>query len=141
MDFDETSCEGQSYLGSKRFTIFIALSRGLRPLTLLARIKCFFAYKSWTNGRILMILTYVIDIDKTLKLTQGQGHKVKGQGHTGIYVKNSFDYNPWTYGWILMKLLVRVSHTLGQSASLYLLRCHAAFGRLQRSYASSVFCL
>ena len=34
-----------------------------------------------------MILTYIIDIDATLKLTQGQGHKVKGQGHIGIYVK------------------------------------------------------
>ena len=31
-----------------------------------------------------MILTYIIDIDETLKLTQGQGHKVKGQGHIGI---------------------------------------------------------
>ena len=26
-----------------------------------------------------MILTYIIDIDETLKLTQGQGHKVKGR--------------------------------------------------------------
>ena len=25
-----------------------------------------------------MILTYIIDVDETLKLTQGQGHKVKG---------------------------------------------------------------
>ena len=33
-----------------------------------------------------MILTYIIDIDETLKLTQGQGHKVKGQGHIGVYV-------------------------------------------------------
>ena len=31
-----------------------------------------------------MILTYFIDIDETVKLTKGQGHKVKGQGH--IYV-------------------------------------------------------
>ena len=31
-----------------------------------------------------MILTYVIDVDETVDLTQGQGHKVKGQGH--IYV-------------------------------------------------------
>ena len=31
-----------------------------------------------------MIFTYIIDIDETLKLTQDQGHKVKGQGH--IYV-------------------------------------------------------
>ena len=28
-----------------------------------------------------MILTYIIEIDVTLKLTKGQGHKVKGQGH------------------------------------------------------------
>ena len=35
-----------------------------------------------------MILTYIIDIDETLKLIQGQGHKVKGQGHIGIYKKN-----------------------------------------------------
>ena len=34
-----------------------------------------------------MILTYVIDIDVTVKFTQGQGHKVKGQGHKCIYVK------------------------------------------------------
>ena len=32
----------------------------------------------------MMILTYITDIDKLLKLTKGQGHKVKGQGH--IYV-------------------------------------------------------
>ena len=37
-----------------------------------------------------MILTYIIDIDETLKLTQGQGHKVKGQGHIGIYGKKYF---------------------------------------------------
>ena len=44
-------------------------------------------YNSRTDEWILMILTYVIDIDETLKLTQGQGHKVKGQGHINIYVK------------------------------------------------------
>ena len=37
-----------------------------------------------------MILTYIIDIDDTVKLTQGQGHKVKGQGHICIYVKFLF---------------------------------------------------
>ena len=37
-----------------------------------------------------MILTYIIDIDETVKLTQGQGHKVKGQGHICIYVKFFF---------------------------------------------------
>ena len=36
------------------------------------------------NTGIMMILAYIIDIDKMLKLTKGQGHKVKGQGH--IYV-------------------------------------------------------
>ena len=41
MDLDETYCEGKSFLGSKRFTRFIALSPGLRPLTTLVRIKCF----------------------------------------------------------------------------------------------------
>ena len=34
-----------------------------------------------------MILTYIIDINGTLKLTYGQGHEVKGQGHIGIYMK------------------------------------------------------
>ena len=51
-----------------------------------------------------MILTYIIDIDGTLKLTQCQGHKVKGQGHIAIYLKNSLGYNTWTDGWILLKL-------------------------------------
>ena len=37
-----------------------------------------------------MILTHINDIDETLKLTQGQGHKVKGQGHICIYVKFFF---------------------------------------------------
>ena len=32
-----------------------------------------------------MILTSIIDIDEKLKLTQGQGHKFKGQGHIGIF--------------------------------------------------------
>ena len=34
-----------------------------------------------------MILTYIIDIGETLKLTKGQGHKVKDQGHIGIFFK------------------------------------------------------
>ena len=48
---------------------------------------------------ILMMLTHMIDIDETLKLTQGQGHKVKGQGHIGIYMKKQF-------GLLLMDLLM-----------------------------------
>ena len=34
-----------------------------------------------------MILTYIIEIDEMLKLTQGQGHKVKGQGHRHLCEK------------------------------------------------------
>ena len=51
-----------------------------------------------------MILTYIIDIDGTLKLTQGQGHKVKGQGHIGVYVKTKF--------WLL---LMKVSMDLDET--------------------------
>ena len=40
-----------------------------------------------------MILTYIIDIDETLKLTPGQGHKVKGQSLFSVYVKNILGYN------------------------------------------------
>ena len=37
-----------------------------------------------------MILRHMIDIDETLKLTQGQGHKTKGQGHIRINEKLLF---------------------------------------------------
>ena len=39
------------------------------------------------EGWMLMILTSKFNINETKKLTQGEGHKVKGQGHIGIYVK------------------------------------------------------
>ena len=39
----------------------------------------------------LDVLTYIVDIDEMLKLTPGQGNKVKGQGHIGIYVKKQFE--------------------------------------------------
>ena len=39
-----------------------------------------------------MIITYFIDIDETLKFTQGQGHKVKGQSQICNYVKNILGY-------------------------------------------------
>ena len=35
-----------------------------------------------------MVLAYINDIDENIKLTQGQGHKVKGRGHIGFYVQN-----------------------------------------------------
>ena len=34
-----------------------------------------------------MKFTQMIDIDETFKLTQGQGHKIQGQGHILLYVK------------------------------------------------------
>ena len=41
-------------------------------------------------GQADHVLLHMIDIDETLNLTQGQGHKVKGQGHITIYVKIFF---------------------------------------------------
>ena len=38
----------------------------------------------------MMILTYIIDNDGMFMLTEGQGQKVKGQGHICIYVKFLF---------------------------------------------------
>ena len=52
----------------------------------------------------MMILTHIIDIDETLKLTQGQGHKVKGQGHICIYVKSFSYYKSLTDDSIMMIL-------------------------------------
>ena len=45
-----------------------------------------FGYNSRTDECILMILRHMLDIDETYKLTQGQGHKVKDQGHICNYV-------------------------------------------------------
>ena len=39
------------------------------------------------NGWIFMILTHMIDTNENIKLTQGQGHRVKGQGQIKSYVK------------------------------------------------------
>ena len=47
----------------------------------------------------------MIDIDETLKLTQGQGHKVKDQGHIRNYVKLLFSFKSWMGDSILMILL------------------------------------
>ena len=40
----------------------------------------------------MMVLRQMVDINELLKLTQGQGHKVKGQGQSQIciYVKTLF---------------------------------------------------
>ena len=49
---------------------------------------------SLTNDYILILLKHLISIDRMLKLTQGQGHKVKGQGKICKFVKKtSFDCN------------------------------------------------
>ena len=49
--------------------------------------RVLFAYKSGTDDWIFIIFTSNIDIDEKIKLTQGQGHKVKGQGKICYYVK------------------------------------------------------
>ena len=66
--------------------------------------QVFFVYKSWTDKWILMILTYIIDIDETLKLTQGQGQRSRS------YQRLCLGYNSWTFGWILMKLFLMISY-------------------------------
>ena len=83
-----------------------------------------FAYKSWRDGWILVVLTYIIDIDETLKLTRGQVHKFKGHGHIGVYVKNSLGYNSWTFGLILMIFLWSV---------MLRVKAHAANNKTSRS--------
>ena len=56
----------------------------------------------------------MVDIDETLKLTQGQGHKVQDQGHICSYVKLLFSYKSWTDDSILMILtyLIDIDETL-----------------------------
>ena len=44
-------------------------------------------YKSGTDDWIKIKLMYRVDIDATFKVTQGQGHKVKGQGRICNYMK------------------------------------------------------
>ena len=47
-------------------------------------------YISWPNDWILMILIHNISIINMLRLTLGQGHKVKGQGQLCKFVKTLF---------------------------------------------------
>ena len=56
-----------------------------------------------------MTLIHIISIDKMFMLTQGQGHKVKGQGHICRYVKiNNLGYKSRANDWIVIKLMHRV---------------------------------
>ena len=50
-------------------------------------IKTCFGYIPWTNDCILMMHIHMISIVEMLKLTKGQGHKVKGQGQICDFVK------------------------------------------------------
>ena len=52
--------------------------------------KSCFSHKSQTNDWILIKLIHRVDIHRTFKVTQGQGHKVKGQGQKYNYVKILF---------------------------------------------------
>ena len=63
--------------------VIVGKSRPVEPEARLYKHLCqsdCFGYKSWLDGWMLMILTYKIDIYETKKLTEGQGHKVGGQG-------------------------------------------------------------
>ena len=42
------------------------------------------------NDCIVVKLMHRVDIDATLKVTKGQGHKVKGQGQIYSYMKKLF---------------------------------------------------
>ena len=50
----------------------------------------------------------MVHIDKTLKLTHGQGHKVKGQGQVYSYAKKWFAYKTQPESQILMKLICMI---------------------------------
>ena len=73
--------------------VIVGKSRPVEPEARLYKHLCqsdCFGYKSWLDGWMLMIFTYTIDINETKKLTQGQGHKVKGQGQICNYTKILF---------------------------------------------------
>ena len=61
-----------------------------------------------------MVLSHMIDIDETLNLTQGQGHKVKDQCHICNYVNLLSSYKSWADDSILMILtyLIDIDETL-----------------------------
>ena len=44
------------------------------------------------DDSISMILGHMVNIGEMLNLTQGQGHKVKDQGHICSYVKLLFSF-------------------------------------------------
>ena len=83
MDLDDTHiCYGYWWDGKVDLR---SRSQGQRSRSHICVMENYcFSYKSWMDRWILMILTYIIDIDETVKLTQGLGHKVKGQGHITI---------------------------------------------------------
>ena len=47
-------------------------------------------FKSRTNDWIVVKLMHRVDIDTTLNVKKGQGHKVKGQGQIYSYMKKLF---------------------------------------------------
>ena len=52
--------------------------------------KYYLGYKPQANHWIFIKLIQRIDNNATLKVTQGQGHKVKGQGQICYYAKTLF---------------------------------------------------
>ena len=45
-----------------------------------------------------MLLTNMIDNNKMLKMIQGQGHKIEGQGQICNFVKTKFDHKTMVIG-------------------------------------------
>jgi len=77
-------------------------------------IKMCFAYIPWTNDCKLMRHIHMISIVKMLKLTKGQGHKVKGKGQIYKFVKNLFGYIPWTNDliWMILAHMIDINEML-----------------------------
>ena len=80
MGLDETLCEGQLPAGCT--ALACGFARACHP----SASSVFFCKLS-TDGWILMKLTYMTGIDDGLKLTRGQGSRLKSQGHIFLYVK------------------------------------------------------
>ena len=59
-------------------------------------------------------LIHRVDIDATLKVTQVQGHKVRGQGQIRNYVKNCLGFKSGTDDWVFIRLI----HSIHVHASL-----------------------
>ena len=61
--------------------------------------KCVFCNESSMDGRMCKILTFITDMGKMFETTQGQGYKLKGQGHLCTYINMCFLLNKIIHWW------------------------------------------